>query len=446
MIEYEKTSVGDPVGRVFYKNGEVYRGIYQDAVCEIKKMFECGLIDELNELGYIPFTTISSYSTEEFPLILHHEKINDPSYIQEWTFSMIKDAALFIIKLERKILEYGYHLKDCHAYNVMFKENKPCYVDIGSFIQFNNIGGSIREFYAYYDQILEMFSNVPSIARERLISRYNIGVRYNLYYLYGFVEGKKQFEKVNNNFLCLAQSKDINLLNNLLEEEEEKISNYKIVEKSPWGDYQDGYTDVIEKIDYDQNVRFLEIVDICKRLRVQSVLELAANQGILSRMLADAPEISNIIATDYDEDAIDKLYQYLACQDAKITCKRKIHPMLYDVTSEYVPVISLKNFEQRTKSDVVIACALTHHLILGQYVDIDSIIQKVYNLTNKYLIIEFMPLGLWDGGEILPQIPDWYTEEWFLQHLHEKFVVLEKKETLKNRILIVAEKIDDKKI
>lgn len=442
MIEYERGSIIDPVGRIFYCDGEVYRGIYENEARYILDMFECGLINELCEAQMIPHTEIADLKLEKFPLVLHHEKVRNPAYIQEWSFNMIKDAALLILELEKRLLKYGYCLKDSHSYNVMFKNEKPVYVDIGSFIKYTKAGRAVREFYAYYDQILKMFSAVPSIARERLLSRHYIGVRYNLYYLEGILHGGDTFQCIDDRINEISEIDNTAKLVQIIEKEKNVIQDYSMEGESAWGNYQDNFTDDVYLIEHVDNARFKKIVKLCEDLKVSSILELAANQGILSRMLSAIPTVKDIFATDYDEVAVDKLYLYLKMDKCPAYCKQKIHPMVYDVTSDFLPNISLRSFVERACSDVVIACALTHHLLLTQHVNIDSIFDKLSRLTKKYLIIEFMPLGLWGGGE-LPEIPAWYTEQWFVRHMEKRFHILERGDS-KHRILFLAEKkIDD---
>ena len=441
MIEYERTSMIDEIGRVFYCEGEVYRGIYQNAVEHVRGMFACGLIEELNSEGLIPHTQIAQLEIQKFPLVLHHERIRDSSYIQEWSFSMIQDAAVLLLDLEGRLLRYGYHLKDCHPYNVMFQRGKPLYVDIGSFIRFKEAGWAIREFYAYYDQILKLFSYVPAIARERLLSRSHIGVRYNLYYLNGVMHGDVEFKRIDDRINEIREINDFNELLKLMQDEEKTIKNYHIAGHSAWEDYQDGFIDDIADIDCDDNARFQKIVQICDDLNVSSVLELAANQGFLGRMLSRLPGIHKIHATDYDEGAVDKLYNYLKSGDCKDCDKEKIHPMVYDVATDFQMDISLKSFAERTCSDIVIACALMHHLILSQHINIDALFDKFSRLSKKYLIVEFMPLGLWGGGE-LPEIPVWYTESWFVRHMERRFSILKRERLSKNRVMFLGEKND----
>ena len=53
-------------------------------------------------------------------------------YPREWTFSMLKDAALLVLELNEVTAQFGYQTKDCHGYNVLFQDGKPVYVDFGS--------------------------------------------------------------------------------------------------------------------------------------------------------------------------------------------------------------------------------------------------------------------------------------------------------------------------
>jgi len=65
--------------------------------------------------------------------VLRHERIPFVSYPYEWTFSMLRDAALLQLDLNLAALEEGMILKDSTPYNVQFRGSKPVFVDIGSF-------------------------------------------------------------------------------------------------------------------------------------------------------------------------------------------------------------------------------------------------------------------------------------------------------------------------
>ena len=65
--------------------------------------------------------------------VLRHERIPFVSYPYEWTFSMLKDAALLQLDLLLAALEHDLVLKDSTPYNVQFKGARPTFVDVGSF-------------------------------------------------------------------------------------------------------------------------------------------------------------------------------------------------------------------------------------------------------------------------------------------------------------------------
>ena len=65
--------------------------------------------------------------------VLRHERIPFVSYPYEWTFSMLKDAALVQLDLLLASLDHDLVLKDSTPYNVQFKGARPVFVDVGSF-------------------------------------------------------------------------------------------------------------------------------------------------------------------------------------------------------------------------------------------------------------------------------------------------------------------------
>lgn len=90
------------------------------------------------------------------------------------------------------------------------------------------------------------------------------------------------------------------------------------------------------------------------------------------------------------------------------------------------------------KSDIVMALAVTHHLILTQQYQINDIFNTLKSYSNKYVFVEFMPLGLWNGHNN-PTVPDWYTVDWFKEHFEKYFKLLKIDHYEKNRILFIGE-------
>ena len=141
--------------------------------------------------------------------------------------------------------------------------------------------------------------------------------------------------------------------------------------------------------------------------------------------------MKNIIATDYDEEAVDTMY--LNNRNSTI-----LVPLIYDFIRPNGRIFD-KPIQDRIKSDIVMALALTHHLILSQNIDIDYIFKSMRALTYKYIIIEFMPLGLYDGKlYITPKVPPYYTTQWFRDNFEKYFFLITDEQLEVNRHLFVG--------
>ena len=106
--------------------------------------------------------------------------------------------------------------------------------------------------------------------------------------------------------------------------------------------------------------RFLKIIELIKTKLsdAKSLVELASNQGKFAKYVADVTQIERVIATDYDKNAVDKIYS---------TTKNETNllPLVYDFvrTNGRICDVAIK---ERIQSDIVMALAVTHHLILTQ--------------------------------------------------------------------------------
>ena len=167
--------------------------------------------------------------------------------------------------------------------------------------------------------------------------------------------------------------------------------------------------------------------------------KLAGNQGLLSKMIEkNIPSIESIICTDYDEVALDKLY--LSIKDSEY---RKIQPRIFDITRPIVPSLTLGSEDKRLESDVVVAMAITHHLLLSQNISMGCLFEYLAVLSKKYILIEFMPLGFWDSkSQSAPPIPDWYILDNFINGMKEYWNIIEQRKTAKNRILIIGKRLE----
>ena len=156
----------DEVGEVFEWKGKILRGITEEAKPLVDRYFTSGFLDYIVKKGMFPKTEISAYTNPKYCYILEHEKVELQTIDAEWSFDMLKDAALLVCEIAAVAWRYGFNMKDCHTKNVLFKDNKPIYVDLGSFV---NIEEGISGFKSY-DQILSYYYYVLRLWSDGCVS------------------------------------------------------------------------------------------------------------------------------------------------------------------------------------------------------------------------------------------------------------------------------------
>lgn len=453
LIE-EEMFTPDEIGMIFFFDKRVFRGINESHINHVKEIFDCGLMIELIEKELFPKTFFTDYKTNNYKLILEHEKIGFMSYCFEWSFNMMKDAALLVLNVEAVANKYGYHLKDPHAYNVVYKNNKPIYIDLGSFVKGSNdlvwIGRQdyIYSFYIPLFLITKGYSKLGSI----LMYQYNY-LTANEYLtlihpLISILPNKIrklliQVDKVSNktdisierrfqSSIPIISAKFIrDFINTHFGKNyfNKKILNMErpLNITTTWQNYNN---DIDPAID----ARMYYIGNEIKNLEgIESCLEIGANQGLFANYILEITNIPHYIAVDFDEGAIDKMYMN-NINNPRLQVVLS-DPLTPDMSDYYA------GFSKRFKSDLVIGMAITHHLILSQNLNIKYIFRKFHEFTNIYLIVEFMPFGLYYGDDNnIPPIPDFYTESWFISNLKEFFEITSRNHVEKNRIVFTCKK------
>lgn len=405
----------DPVGRVYIYNGEIVRVINHSFKKHTERLLESGLIDRLVKKELLVPTRISENVDEEGRIILEHRYIYPQTNRMQWSFEMRKDAAKLVLEINMICWEYGYELKDCHPANVLFDGIKPIYVDFGSIVKRSTdhvVQWTAREeFLRYYFFPLKIWER----GYEEIAS-YNLDIKEMRSLLYHI---PVRFM----NFSCLKDIHGTLGKSPLLEMKKfyKKIDRLDYKKDTIWGNYQDDFWQ-IGCARFEREIEWMK-----KAPDIKSMTEVGANQGFFSYLVATKTDIKRIIATDYDKKAVDIMYRRLKAED--VSCK--ITPMVMDFGG--TPIQELKKY----RSDLVVANALTHHLLLAQKMKMHAITERLAELTNKYVIVEFMEYGLYHRKLCLPK---WYTLDFFLDGLGERFSILLVKKTERTRTMIVGEK------
>src|SRR4051812_22069417 len=132
----EPGSFRDPDSRIFTADGRVLRLLSEQGLADWRALSASGLLDELRIVGTREVEAdVPEALHGGVAAVLEHDVVPFVSYPYEWTFAMLRDAALLQLELLRRAIEKGLILKDSTPYNVQFRGAQPLFIDVGSFEQ-----------------------------------------------------------------------------------------------------------------------------------------------------------------------------------------------------------------------------------------------------------------------------------------------------------------------
>jgi ribosomal protein L11 methylase PrmA len=388
-------SFRDPSGFVFQWNNTYYRQVNKIYAEDYNLLMGSGLYQHLLGKDHI----ISHTETEEIIAepanwykTLKPFQVPFITYPYEWCFDQLKDAALLTIKILKASLDHGMIIKDATPYNIQFVNNRPVFIDTLSFERYD-----ANKPWVAYRQFCNMFlfplylehylktdiqktlivypDGIPVDITSKLLplkSRTSIGVWLHVY-LQNTVTRNAGAAKDEVKF---NKRKLLNLVDHL----ETTIKNLKSrSSRSAWKNY---YAETIISKNYLQAKEkiFRKLID---EQEVASALDLGANNGYFSGILAEKG--IQVIAVDDDSRSICTLYE---------SHNKNILPLVMDVANPS-PSTGFSNAErpdffERIKTDMIVALALIHHLVIGRNISL-QVLAEWFNRISKKLIIEFVP-------------------------------------------------------
>ncbi len=399
----------------------------------------------------------------------------------EWTLGMVIDAAMCILKIQEISRKCGYQLLDAHLHNVVFDGYRPLFVDFGSFkktsksdrwaasgeyrteikvpieIISKGMGSIIRKSLEHNNQLSRdglwrirypiMWKMVCSLKMQRwlimqrerlaLVGIYNLSnaILHASNSTIAQLRRKLPTGISDKKFMVYLVRAASKILGPLLEvrpavEIKKLEKKRKLIRKNYWTDYYSVLENSATEEDLD---RFNLISEKIKNLGIKSVTDLGGNNGLFIRRLLVDGIIDDGKVIDADEGAIESG-----------------RSLLKDLTGKYVlglvdlsePLRPKNWLENRFISECAVALAITHHLTLRYRLTFEEIIAMISRYCEKYIFVEFMPMGLWNGSSA-PEIPEWYSEVQFIVGFEAHFRLIERVTLRQNRILFIGEKITD---
>ena len=431
-LKNDPSSFRDDAGQIFNFKNRIFRSINNNYIENYNFLENQDIYQILINKNLL----INSWEVKDQDLIsqkfdkvnkfLEHEKLENWIYPYEWTFSQLKNAAIFHLDFQLYLLGKNISLKDASAYNIQFKNNKPIFIDILSLqkLDENTPWQGHKQFceeflnplvYSSYFNLPfnEIYKgNLNGISNRQIINLlgYKIFFSFSLLINVYFTENLSSKSGVSkkNRKRSYKQSQ-IFLIKNL----KNFIKKLKYEKnKSTWSNYSNAHSYSKESEIEKENI----LKSYISTNNPYSLIDMGCNDAKYS-FISKELGVKKIIALDYDMQCLEKI---------KFDNNEVITPLYADLSNLSSPIgwdgKEKKSFVERFNFDFSLSFALIHHLVIGKNIPLYEVLNFIIKLSKKGLV-EFIP----NDDEMVKRMKmfktkdyDDYNLENFLKFLNEK--------------------------
>jgi len=399
-------SLYDPSGFVYQNQGRVFRVILRQAEKDWQHFVKSGLFLKLQEKKYLQPSEIlplQNCDYKEAVAFIEHKKIPCISYPYEWSFSMLRDAALFHLDVLYQCIQEGFITKDGSSYNIQFLGVNPIFIDLLSFIPYKGSSPWLGFtqfcqlflfplFISSYKRIpfqpwlknelegidvftTRRFFSLADILKPGLFSNVFLGAQFQ----------KRFSQQKESLFDQISSARVINerTIGSLILRLQKTIKSLPLPKlPSLWEKYEE---DNIYNIK-DRKAKHQFVSEVVGIVRPTLILDLGTNRG--EYVIPQSSRSNYIVAVDNDYQAIDSLYQRLKNKGIK-----NILPLVEDIVNPSPPggwnLRQHQSFFSRLKPDIVLALALIHHIVVRNNIPLKNFVEWIVKLSPN-LVIEFI--------------------------------------------------------
>jgi hypothetical protein len=400
-------SFRDPSSRVFLDGDSVWRGLTEDALADYHVLARSQFFARALERRDVVATELVE---DPPPLpglwagVLRHERVPVVSYPYEWSFEMLRDAALLQLRLAREGLAERILPKDASSYNVQFVGSRPVFIDIGSFERLRS-----SEPWRGYRQFCELFLNpllvqarrdvpfqpllrgcldgIPPTQAAALLGASGFR-RGTVVHVRLHARADRRFADADRTHDVPAELKRAGFGAGMIDAQLRNLE--RTVSRLRWRRSQSTWSDYGDRAHYSD--RDLETKEEVVRAAVDPaqpprlVLDLGANDGRFTRVALDAGAKA-AIAADVDDLVVDQLYR--AAREQR---DERILPLVLDLTNPS-PALGWRlrerlSFTERVRPDLVLCLAVVHHLALTGTVPLDEVVAMLADFAAP-VVVEF---------------------------------------------------------
>lgn len=456
----EPGSFRDPAGFVFSRDGLLLRQVNAEGAADYRALMNSGLFDLLRGRGSIvTHKEVDLVHALQPPAayVLEVERVPFISYPYEWSFSQLRDAALFTLDLQRLALERGMILRDASAYNIQWRGSQPVLIDTLSFGVWPQ--GSAWEGYAQFCRhflaplAIASATGPHTLARLRValdgvpLPEASAALPRSTWLQFGLLTHlhlhAKTVTRHEGRSPSPAAAAPALTLQALLALTESLAATIRALRPPPlsteWGNYYANTNYSAESASEKASVVATFLAQIREQHRVGVVWDLGANTGVYSRV---ASKIAHtVLAFDIDEAAVEAHF-FATKREQNVV----ILPLRMDLRNPSPDLgwahEERRSLEKRGPADVIMALALIHHLAISNNTPLTHL-ASYFSRLGKYAIVEMVPKEDSQVMRLLSSrrdiFPD-YTIEGFERAFQAHFTILERRPVAhSNRILYLLE-------
>ena len=405
---FDAGSFRDPDTRVFHHDGAVFRCLTARAFADWQRLAATDFHARfMADRRVIPTRLVTDRESlpplpSRWAAVLEHERLAAVSYPYEWSFGMLKDAALLQLDVTRAALDEEMTLKDATAFNVQWIGARPTFIDIGSFTGYaaGEPWAGYRQFCEtfLYPLLLQAYRNVPfhpwlrgsleGIPAEQclsLLSGRQLLRRGVLTHVYLQAKAQARYEDGAGDVRkeLRAAGFGAELIKHNIDRLRRTVEKLRWnPPRSTWSEYQREHS--YDDADLQRKTDFVE--RILTRRRWPLVWDIGCNTGRYSRLAAEHADY--VLALDADHLVVEQLYQGL-----KAGGPANVLPLVADL-ADPSPGLGWRHRERlplgdRSKPALILCLALMHHLVIGRNIPLDDFVAWLAHFGAE-VILEFV--------------------------------------------------------
>lgn len=401
-------SFRDRASRVFVQDGDVFRTLSQQGAGDFDAAMQGRFLKEAIACGRVIGTQPVDRSLwpaglpDSVQQVLSHERVPFISYPYEWSFGMLRDAALLHLELLEAAVAEQCVLKDASPYNVQFCGARPVFIDVGSFQPL-----APGEPWRAYRQFCELFlfplflqafgrldfqtllrSELEGISAARCLrllswrDRFRSGV-FSHVWLHARLAASADRNPRRSTVTDLKAS---GFNSELIRANLRGLS--RIVRKLNWtppASEWTGYDDNSPMVARDSEAKSQFVRTAAARSEWALAWDLGCNRARYARLVAEFARY--VVAMDGDHGCIESVYRELQAEG-----NQRVLPLVVNLANPS-PAQGWRGterlrLEERGRPEFVLCLGLIHHLVIAANVPLSEVLDWLREL-NSVLVIEF---------------------------------------------------------